>query len=184
MVSITRDSEVSDVSSLDRVPALSELPQFFRRIAQYHEEFIVYDDGFRGWTFGYVEIGRLAASFAARLRTEGVRKGDAVRHLVGEPPRLDRRAVGLFAGRCGSGSRRAAVFARTISQDRTEGPASFGAGGRSGPGMSAKSVPVWRLAEIEQQQTVAGHSRSRSLRRRCRRDRFHLGHDRLSRKAS
>jgi hypothetical protein len=48
MSSIARDSEPSDAASLDRVPALSELPQFFRRIAQYHQEFIIYDDGFRG----------------------------------------------------------------------------------------------------------------------------------------
>ena len=57
---------------------VSELPQFLRRIAQYPSEFIVYDDGFRGWTFTYADIGRLARQFAARLRSQGVQKGDRV----------------------------------------------------------------------------------------------------------
>lgn len=56
----------------------SELPEFFQRITQYQSEFMIYDDGFRGWTLRYTDVGRLAKSFAARLQSEGVRKGDAV----------------------------------------------------------------------------------------------------------
>jgi acyl-CoA synthetase (AMP-forming)/AMP-acid ligase II len=44
----------------------------------YRSEFIVYDDGFRGWTFHYVDIARLAGAFAARLRQHGMGKGDTV----------------------------------------------------------------------------------------------------------
>jgi long-chain acyl-CoA synthetase len=56
----------------------SQLPEFFRRIAQYKQEFIVYDDGFRGWTFSYEDIARRAVLCAARLREQGIRKGDRV----------------------------------------------------------------------------------------------------------
>jgi len=150
MVSITRDSEVSDVSSLDRVPALSELPQFFRRIAQYHEEFIIYDDGFRGRTFGYVEIGQLAASFAARLRTEGVRQGDAVVIWSESRP-------GWIVALWGCLLEGAVVvpiepqssldFFRKIEQKVR---ARLILVGDRVPELSPSSVPVWRLAEIEQ----------------------------------
>lgn len=57
---------------------LSELPQFFSRIAQYPDEFLIHDDGFRGFTFGYPDIGKMAGRFEARLRAQGVHKGDAV----------------------------------------------------------------------------------------------------------
>ena len=57
---------------------VSQLPQFFSRIAQYTQEFIVYDDGFRGWTFAYADVVRLAGVFRARLRAQGIGKGDRV----------------------------------------------------------------------------------------------------------
>lgn len=57
---------------------LSELPHFFSQISQHEGEFIVYDDGFRGSTFRYKDIGERAWAFAARLRREGIRKGDKV----------------------------------------------------------------------------------------------------------
>ncbi len=62
-----------------REPArLSDLPQFFRRIARYDEEFIVFDDGFRGRTVSYAEVARQATVFAKRLGTAGIHKGDRV----------------------------------------------------------------------------------------------------------
>lgn len=70
--------EVMSAVPRDRAGNLSDLPQFFRRIAQYQQEFIVYDDGFRGYTFLYSEIASLSRSFAGRLRAEGLGKGDAV----------------------------------------------------------------------------------------------------------
>jgi long-chain acyl-CoA synthetase len=60
------------------VQGLSGLPQFIREIAQYDNEFVIHDDGYRGWTFRYREIGRLAGAFAARLRAAGVTKGASV----------------------------------------------------------------------------------------------------------
>ena len=154
MASIARDSEPSDMASLDRVPALSELPQFFRRIAQYHEEFIIYDDGFRGWTFSYAEIGRLAMSFAARLRTEGVRKGDAV--AIWSESR-----AGWIVALWGCLLEGAVVvpvepqssldFFHKIEQ-RVR--ARLILVGDRVPEISPSSVPVWRLAEIEQSSEV------------------------------
>jgi long-chain acyl-CoA synthetase len=78
MASVMRDSRRSEQTSTELAGSPSELPRFFRRIAQYREEFVLYDDGFRGWRFGYPDIARLAELFAARLRAQGIRKGAAV----------------------------------------------------------------------------------------------------------
>jgi hypothetical protein len=78
MPSIILDPKPSDAAFVDPAGALSELPQFFSRIAQYHHEFIIQDDGFRGFTFRYQDIARVAKSFASRLRASGIRKGEAV----------------------------------------------------------------------------------------------------------
>ena len=56
----------------------SSLPDFFYRIAQYDREFIVYDDGWRGWTYRYSDVARMARAFVARLRGYGLHKGDRV----------------------------------------------------------------------------------------------------------
>jgi long-chain acyl-CoA synthetase len=63
---------------LQCMPSLSQLPNFFGRMAQYRNEFIIYDDGYRGWTFQYADITRLALAFAERLRREGLHKGDTL----------------------------------------------------------------------------------------------------------
>lgn len=57
---------------------LSELSQFFGKIAQYPNEFVIHDDGFRGFTYRYRDIGKMARRFQARLRAQGIRKGDSV----------------------------------------------------------------------------------------------------------
>jgi len=56
----------------------SVLPAFLHRIAQAHREFIVYDDGWRGWSYRYSEVDRMARALAARLRSQGIHKGDRV----------------------------------------------------------------------------------------------------------
>jgi len=78
MPPIPEVTKPAEAAAIEAFATRSELPQFFARIAGYQQEFIVYDDGFRGWTYGYADIGRLARSFAARLRAQGIRKGDAV----------------------------------------------------------------------------------------------------------
>jgi len=78
MPSVSQDSEAREAASPGHSPRLSELHQFFRRMAQIDEEFLVYDDGFRRRSFRYREITGMALSFAARLRAHRVCKGDAV----------------------------------------------------------------------------------------------------------
>src|SRR5579864_1249592 len=56
--------------------APSELPGFLHRIAQINSEFIVFDDGYRGWSYSYRDMARMAAAFAARLRAKGIQKGE------------------------------------------------------------------------------------------------------------
>ena len=56
----------------------SELPAFFRRIAEIPGEFIIYDDGYRGWSWTYRDVARITESFRRRLRAAGFRKGQMV----------------------------------------------------------------------------------------------------------
>ena len=78
MPSAIQEPKPSDPVSVEQARSLSELPQFFRRIAQYPDEFVIHDDGFRGYTYRYPDIARMAVCFAARLRADGIRKGDGV----------------------------------------------------------------------------------------------------------
>jgi long-chain acyl-CoA synthetase len=78
MPSAIRDAKPAETVAFQHNRALSELPQFFSRIAQLPGEFVVYDDGFRGVTFTYRDVACLARSFAAHLEAKGIRKGDAV----------------------------------------------------------------------------------------------------------
>jgi len=41
-------------------------------------EFLVYDDGYRTWTWTYAELGDAASAFAARVRDAGVTAGQAI----------------------------------------------------------------------------------------------------------
>jgi long-chain acyl-CoA synthetase len=54
------------------------LIDFFRDLAAARGAFLVYDDGFRSRRHTYVEVGRAARGFAARLHALGLRKGDKV----------------------------------------------------------------------------------------------------------
>jgi long-chain acyl-CoA synthetase len=54
------------------------LLDFFADLAKEEGEFLVYDDGYRTWTRSYAEVARAARAFAARLRAQGIGKGDKV----------------------------------------------------------------------------------------------------------
>ena len=41
-------------------------------------EFLVYDDGYRTWTWTYGELGDASRSFARRLREAGITAGQAI----------------------------------------------------------------------------------------------------------
>jgi long-chain acyl-CoA synthetase len=54
------------------------LIDFFDDLAVTPGEFLVYDDGYRSWSYSYAEVAAAARAFAARLRGHGVRKGEHV----------------------------------------------------------------------------------------------------------
>lgn len=56
----------------------SELPAFFKRLAGTSGEFIIRDDGYRGWTWSYRDIAQMASALRGRFQRERVGKGDAV----------------------------------------------------------------------------------------------------------
>lgn len=60
------------------VPRLSELAHLFGRVAQGQNEFMIYDDAYRGGTFQDADITGLAVVFAKRLRVEGLHKSDSM----------------------------------------------------------------------------------------------------------
>ena len=66
------------VGSPQEVATASEIPAFFRRIARYDREFIVFDDGWRGWTYSYADVARMSRALAAQLRRHGIVKNDRV----------------------------------------------------------------------------------------------------------
>lgn len=54
------------------------IPGFLRTIADYEREFVIYDNGWRGWSYSYGELARIAENIAERLLSQGVQKGDRV----------------------------------------------------------------------------------------------------------
>jgi long-chain acyl-CoA synthetase len=58
--------------------ARDTLIDFFHDFSRVRGAFLVYDDGFRSWTYTYEEIARRARQFAAMLHGLGLRQGDAV----------------------------------------------------------------------------------------------------------
>ena len=58
--------------------ARDTLLDFFQDFANFSDEFLIYDDGFRSRHFRYDEVARLARAFAARLRAAGIAKDEKV----------------------------------------------------------------------------------------------------------
>ena len=58
--------------------ARDTLIDFFHDFSRARGVFLVYDDGFRSWSYSYEEISRRARHFAAMLHALGLRQGDAV----------------------------------------------------------------------------------------------------------
>ena len=57
---------------------MQTLLDFFAELGGYAEEFLVYDDGYRSWSYRYADVARAARIFAGRLRGAGIAKGDKV----------------------------------------------------------------------------------------------------------
>jgi long-chain acyl-CoA synthetase len=150
MPSAIRDAKPPVALYMERAGALSELPQFFGRIAQYRDEFIIHDDGFRGFTFGYQDVAGLARSFLARLRANGIRKGDAVMIWSESRP-------GWIAALWGcllegvivvpvEPQSSPELFRKLVQKVR---PSVVLLGDRVPNVWSTSELPVWRLSEIE-----------------------------------
>src|SRR4029079_5802276 len=54
------------------------LLDFYADLSSTPGEFVVYDDGYRSWSYSYAEVTEAARAFAGRLSSEGIVKGDAV----------------------------------------------------------------------------------------------------------
>ena len=54
------------------------LVDLFLKFAGSRSEFLQYDNGYRSWRYTYAQVGGAALNFAARLRSEGIGKGDKV----------------------------------------------------------------------------------------------------------
>src|SRR5690606_13469897 len=54
------------------------LIDFFDDFSGLDAEFLVYDDGYRSWSFSYADVAATARAFAARLRGAGITKGQTV----------------------------------------------------------------------------------------------------------
>jgi long-chain acyl-CoA synthetase len=52
------------------------LIDFFADLARARGTFLIYDDGFRAWSYTYAEVGRAARGFAEALHSHGLRPGD------------------------------------------------------------------------------------------------------------
>jgi long-chain acyl-CoA synthetase len=54
------------------------LIDFYTDLSSTPGEFVVYDDGYRSWSYTYADVTAAARAFAERLRAQGVVKGQAV----------------------------------------------------------------------------------------------------------
>jgi long-chain acyl-CoA synthetase len=54
------------------------LVDFFQDFAGFAADFVVYDDGYRRWSYSYRQIARAARDFAAQLADKGIVKGDKI----------------------------------------------------------------------------------------------------------
>src|SRR5438309_8438840 len=127
------------------------LIDFFADVSALQGPFVVYDDGYRPRTFTYPEIAGIARAFALRLRTAGIKKNDKVLIWSENRPGW----IGALWGCILEGVifvlldyRVSAVFLVRVSK-LTGARALLTGDEVSMPGDFA--VPVWRLAEIEEQ---------------------------------
>ena len=54
------------------------LIDYFADLSSIDGEFVVYDDGYRSWSYSYRDIAAGARAFAGRLRASGIGKGQAI----------------------------------------------------------------------------------------------------------
>ncbi len=139
--------------NFDAVP--SELRGFLDRIAQINSEFIVFDDGYRGWSYSYGDLAQMAAAFAGRLHASGIQHGETVIIWSENRPGWIAALWGcLLAGVViVPVDQRSSVdlFQRIRKQVR---PRAIVLGERI-PAIADDSTPIWRLSEMESERAAA-----------------------------
>jgi long-chain acyl-CoA synthetase len=128
----------------------SRLIDFLARIAQLDAEFIVYDDGYRGWTYRFADVAKAAHALRVRIRTLGVRKGDAAVIWSESRPGW----VAALWGCLLEGvvvvpvdpQSSLALFRRIQQKVQARVVLS----GENVPSIEQNGVPVWRLSDLEQ----------------------------------
>ncbi|HTS49322.1 MAG TPA: AMP-binding protein, partial [Bryobacteraceae bacterium] len=131
----------------------SQLPAYLERISHIDSEFIVFDDGYRGWTYSYPDMAQMAGVFRARLRAEAIHKGDAV--IIWSENRPGWTAAlwgclleGVIVVPVDQQSS-AAFFQRIKDKVR---PRAILLGDRVSEVPDQHGVAIWRLAEMERDQ--------------------------------
>jgi long-chain acyl-CoA synthetase len=59
-------------------PTGRTLLELFERFSERPEQFVIYDDGYRRWSYTYRQIGAAARAFAARLRDRSIASGEKI----------------------------------------------------------------------------------------------------------
>ena len=64
--------------SASTIRARQSLVDLFHELADLPSEYLRYDNGYRSWRYTYAQVAHAARNFAARLRANGIGKGDKV----------------------------------------------------------------------------------------------------------
>lgn len=67
-----------DLSDSAESVTRSPIPPFLHRIGLHEREFVVFDNGWRGWSYTYRELAGMADNLALHLHAHGLQKGDRV----------------------------------------------------------------------------------------------------------
>jgi long-chain acyl-CoA synthetase len=143
--------KVHDILSAGRM-----LVDFFSEFAQRPEEFIIYDDGYRRWSYTYRQLGAAARTFAAQLRAKAIAKGEKV--LIWSENRPEWLAA--FWGCLLEGVVAVPVDCRTsanvvLNLQRVVHACAILVGSEVKAAALEGSIPLWRLQDIE----LAGEER-------------------------
>jgi long-chain acyl-CoA synthetase len=126
------------------------LVDYFDDLAAIDREFLVYDDGYRTWTYSYAGTAAAARDFARRLRAAGIRKGDAVAIWAENRPEwivalwgavlvpIDYRASAAFLDRVAEITSARVVLAGDVVDTAALPPPRL----------------VWKLAELRREEAV------------------------------
>ena len=122
------------------------LLDFFADLASIAGEFLVYDDGYRTWSYTLrARSPRRRARSRRGCARQGIGRGDRRRHLGREPARVDHRALGLPARRRRRWSRsttaRRPTSSRASPTSSTPAPCSSAMSSTATASSSAR--PVW-----------------------------------------